>query len=65
MVDQVVLLETALVKVALRTSFEYAVEYTPACLALVNLQMLLQVAATRKSLGTEVACEWLLASMDA
>lgn len=58
------LLETALVQVALGTAIKNALEITAAVRLLVNLQMLLQVAATRKLLVAELARKWLLSGMD-
>ena len=65
MIDQVVLLETTLVQVALLTSIKYAFEHAPTGLALVDLQMLLQIASTRKRLGAVAALEWLLTCVNA
>ena len=65
MIDQVVLLETTLVQVALLASVKYAFEHAPTGLALVDLQMLLQIASTRKRLGAVAALEWLFTCVNA
>ena len=59
------LLQAALVEITLTASIEYAGERAPAGLALMNLQMLLQVASACEGLWAVAAFERLLARVNA
>ena len=64
MADEVVLLERRLIEVALRTALEYALEVLPSVLILVDLKVLLEVAARGELFIAILTCKRFFARMD-